>query len=84
MPLARRAHLHNLGDFFRELGRRYRRADRGELPWQDARAAAAILREMRLLLEISRFEARLAALEAQAAAEHWPVVTPSEASHARH
>ena len=45
------------------MGRQYRRADAGDLDWVDANAAARILREMRVAIEGSDFEARLAALE---------------------
>jgi hypothetical protein len=61
-------HLATIGQIVTELGRQYRRADHGAMEWQDARAAAAILREMRQALEGSALEQRLAAIE-QALAE---------------
>jgi hypothetical protein len=39
-----------------ELARQYRRADRGEMDWQDTAAAARILREIRQAIErIAKF-----------------------------
>jgi hypothetical protein len=63
LPRARRVHLHNVGQILQELGRQYRRADVGQLPWCDALAAARILKEMRATLEGSALEARLEVLE---------------------
>jgi hypothetical protein len=54
-----RIHLSNIGHILRELGAQYRRADRGELPWSDAAAAARILREMRLCIESSDIEQQI-------------------------
>jgi hypothetical protein len=61
----RRIYLRTVGHILTELGHQYRAADQGRLPWQDARAAASILREMRHTLEGGDFETRLQALERQ-------------------
>jgi hypothetical protein len=70
----KRTRLRTVGHVLSELGRQYRRADSGELPWPDAAAAARILREMRVTIEGDAFEQRLADLEARVAA------TPAKAS----
>ena len=54
------------------MGRQYRRANSGELDWVDASHASRILREMRVAIEGSVLETRIAALEA-AIAEHKPL-----------
>ena len=51
------------------MGRQYRRANSGELDWVDASHASKILREMRVAIEGSVLENRIAALET-ALAEH--------------
>jgi hypothetical protein len=63
LPRLRRVHLHTVGHVLTELGRQYRRADDGDLGWQDARAAAAILKEIRALIEGDALEQRIAAIE---------------------
>lgn len=63
----KRVRLKTIGHVLTELGRQYRRADNGELAWQDAAAAARILREMRTTIEGDTFEARISALETLAA-----------------
>jgi hypothetical protein len=80
----RRIYLKTVGDVLSELARQYRRADRGELPWQDAGAAARILRELRSIMEISDIERRILELERQAELERWPSAAPSERHHAPH
>jgi hypothetical protein len=58
-----RIYLKTLGHVLSELGRQYRRADRGELPWQDAAAAGRVLRELRLILEANALEERIVEIE---------------------
>jgi hypothetical protein len=48
-----------------ELGRVYREGWAGALTWQDAAAAARILREIRAAIEGGELEQRVARLEAQ-------------------
>jgi len=59
----RRIRLANVGGVLGELKVVYRKADRGEIDWQDARAATLVLREIRAALETSDLERRLADLE---------------------
>jgi hypothetical protein len=59
----RQPRLTSIASVLRELGRQYRRADQGELPWLDCSAAARVLREARHCLEGADIERRLAALE---------------------
>jgi hypothetical protein len=46
-----------------ELARLYRGAKAGQIPWSDAARAVTVLRELRLLLETTDLEQRLAELE---------------------
>jgi hypothetical protein len=45
LPRERRIHLKSIGHVVTEIGRVYRRADAGVMQWQDASAAARILRD---------------------------------------
>jgi hypothetical protein len=56
----------------RELGRQYRRANDGDLPWPDCAAAARVLREARHCLEGADIERRLTALERTLDQQHRP------------
>ena len=47
-----------------ELGRQYRRANDGLMPWGDAAQASRVLRELRFCLETSALEERIEKLEA--------------------
>jgi hypothetical protein len=69
----RRPALVTMGAVLTELARQYRRADRGEMDWQDAAATARILREIRQTIEGSDLEQRIAALEEAASDDpDWP------------
>jgi hypothetical protein len=59
LPRERRIHLKSIGHVVTEIGRVYRRADAGVMQWQDASAAARILRELRQALEGGDIEARI-------------------------
>ncbi|WP_397535130.1 hypothetical protein [Roseateles sp.] len=55
--------MNSLEGVARELGRVYRRADRGEMPWGEATKAAFILTSLGKVLEAAIIEQRLTALE---------------------
>ena len=59
----RRVYLSTVGHILQELGFQYRRADKGEIEWVDAVAAARVLREMRYCIEGDAIEQRLGKLE---------------------
>jgi hypothetical protein len=61
----RKIRLTTIGGIKGELGRVYRRADAGEMDWQAACCAARLLREIRMILETSDLEERVAQLEAR-------------------
>ena len=64
---SRRFKLRTVGGILSELGRVYREGWTGALTWQDAASAARILREIRVTIEGSELEQRIARLEAQLA-----------------
>jgi hypothetical protein len=61
----RRFRLRTTGGVLTELARCYRAAWSGTLTWQDAAAAARILREIRNTIEGDDIERRVSALEEQ-------------------
>lgn len=68
-PHRSRATLRTLDDVAVELGRLYRRAERGQIPTADASRLAYILTSLGKVIEASVIEARLTALEAIADAK---------------
>jgi hypothetical protein len=58
-----RVHIKTVGHVLQELSKQYRRADRGEIDWPAAVAAAKVLREIRTTLEGDGFERRITAIE---------------------
>ena len=64
MAAPKQFRLASIGGIVSELKRVYRMAHHGEMVWQDAAAAARILRELRVCLESSDLEQRIARLEA--------------------
>ena len=79
----KRVHFQTIGHVLTELCRQYRRADRGELPWNDAAAAARILREIRQVIEGSDLTSRIEALEARLPDRHH-LPGPNGSSHVHH
>ena len=67
----KRVHIRTVGHVLQELGRQYRRADLGEMTWQDCAAASRVLRELRTAIEGSELERRVAALEEAAGDPDW-------------
>jgi hypothetical protein len=63
----KRTHLRTIGHIITELGRVYRQADGGQIPWSDAASASRILREVRQALEGGDLERRLDAVNADLA-----------------
>jgi hypothetical protein len=74
----RRVHFDTIGHILRELNRQYTRADRGELTWQDACAAARILREIRVCIEGDEIERRLAEIERRLDQDNAPPGRPRQ------
>jgi len=61
----RRTRLTKIGEVLVELGRVYRDAHDGRLPWAHAGVAAKILREIRFCIEGDELERRVEALESR-------------------
>lgn len=70
VPKRSRATLRTLDDVAVELGRLYRRAERGDIPTADASRLAYILTSLGKVIEASVIEDRLTALEAIANESH--------------
>ena len=67
VALPQRFRLRTVGGVLGELGRLYRAGWTGGMAWQDAAAAARILREIRVTIEGGELEQRIARLEARVA-----------------
>jgi hypothetical protein len=82
LPRRRRVNFKTVAHIINELGRQYRRADAGSLEWQDCRAAALVLREMRQAMEGGEIERRIEALEQQLAEARGQPLKPNGHPHA--